>query len=82
MDTLEKVDEAYLRKVLNAPSSTPKSLLYLEMGCMPIQYIIKCRRLNFLHYILNKDENSMVNQVLQAQLENSNKDDWVVQIKK
>ena len=47
-DMLEGVDEMLLRRVLECPMSTPKEMLYLELGVLPLRYIIKMRRLNFL----------------------------------
>ena len=50
--------------------STPKEMLYLELGIVPIRFIIKMRRLNFLQYILQEDENCLIHTFLKAQLEN------------
>ena len=47
IETLEKVDENMLRGILKAPRMSPRALLYLELGCLPIRYIIKSRRLMF-----------------------------------
>ena len=76
---LESVDELLLRKVLSAHSKTPKETLYLESGNTPIRFILMSRRLNFLHYILNEDENSLVRRFLQAQMECS-KGDWITTV--
>ena len=46
------------------------------MGVIPIRYIIKMRRLNFLQYILHEDKNSLVHSCLTAQLENPSPGDW------
>ena len=80
--TLEKVDEQMLRGILNAPRMTPKALVYLELGCLPIRYIIKSRRLMFLHYILSQSEESLLKKFFNAQMENSNKTDWTYQVQK
>ena len=56
---------------------TPKEMLFLEMGCMPIRNFIRERRLSFLHYTLNEDEESMVNKFFKSQLKNKTKKDWV-----
>ena len=53
---LESVDERFMRKLLNCPSKTPINLMYLEMGCLPLRFIIQSRRLNFLKYILDQDD--------------------------
>ena len=76
IDILESVDEGLLRKILEAPCSTPKEMLYLELGVVPIRYIIKERRLNFLWYILNEDEEAMISMVLKKQLETTVTGDW------
>ena len=60
IELLESVDESLLRRILETPVSTPKEMLYLEMGVAPIRFIIKMRRLNFLQYMLKEDEDSLV----------------------
>ena len=64
---LESVDEILLRKVFSAHSKTPKETLYLESGNIPIRFILLSRRLNFLHYLQNEGETSLVRKFLQAQ---------------
>ena len=54
-DYLETIDNTFLRKILKAPTATPKEMLHLELGCMPFRYTIQRRRLSFLHYLLNED---------------------------
>ena len=76
IDMLEGVDEMLLRRVLECPMSTPKEMLYLELGVLPLRYIIKMRRLNFLQYILKEDNNSLIYSFLKAQLEKPTKGDW------
>ena len=77
---LESVDEILLRKLLSAHSKTPKETLYLDSGNIPIRFILMSRRLNFLHYILNEDENSLVRRFLEAQIECSGKGDWIAMV--
>ena len=78
---LEQVDESLLRRILGAPSTTPKCMLYLETGCTPIKFIIRSRRLMFLYYILKEDENSLISKVFYAQLANPVKNDWAMTCK-
>ena len=73
---LEKVDEDLLRKVLECPISTPKEMLYLELGVSPIRNIIRSRRLNYLQYILHEDKESLMYTFLEAQRENPVRNDW------
>ena len=66
--SLEQVDENLLCKILETPISTPREVLHLELGVMPICFIIKCRRLNFLNYILSEPNDSLVKKVLESQM--------------
>ena len=40
LEDLEEVDEALLRNILKAHSKTPIEALYLELGCIPLRYIV------------------------------------------
>ena len=64
---LEKVDEALLRGLLSAHSKTPLEALHLETNCLPVRYILKSRRLMYLHTILQKDSTELVRKVYEAQ---------------
>ena len=79
---LEMVDEMLMERVLEAPSYSSRVLLYLNLGLEPLRYILKQRRLMFLHYILNENEDSLIHQVLQAILDDPKKNDFGFQVKK
>jgi hypothetical protein len=74
---LEREDENLMRKVLGCPSKTPIHLMYLELGWLPIRFIIQSRRLNFLKYVLDTKETSLVKQVFNEQISKPQKSDWV-----
>ena len=76
INKLEQADEILLRRILECPFSTPKEMLYLELNCIPIRFIIMSRRLNFLSSILRDDENSLISKFLQAQMRSPNRNDW------
>ena len=77
---LESVDETLLRKIFSAHSKTPIETLYLESGNIPIRFILMSRRLNFLKYMLNEDEDSLLRSFLEAQLDTPVKGDWVTMV--
>ena len=77
LDLLETIDLLLLRQLLKAPKGTPKEMLFLELGCIPLREIIRERRLGFLHYILNEDPKSMVHRFFKSQMKNKTKKDWV-----
>ena len=74
---LEKIDEQLLRKILKAPSKTPKEMLFLELGCVPLRLIIRSKIMIFLHYILNQPEDSILKKVFNEQIRSPCRNDWV-----
>ena len=53
-------------------------MLYLELGLMPIRFIIMLRRIIYLQHILKqKQEKTLLYRFFKAQIENPNKSDWV-----
>ena len=65
---LEVTQIRYLKRVMKAPLSTPNSFVFLELGMLPVHYIIHCRQLGFLHHILNLNESDPVRRMYDAQL--------------
>ena len=82
IDELEEVDKLLLRRVLGAPESTCIESLYLELGLIPISIIIKARRVKYLHYLVQLNENEMLSKVFNTQWKFPTKDDWTTQVQK
>ena len=76
IEELEKVDRMLLKRILNVPASTPSALLYLEMGIIPLRYIIQARRLMFLRYILTRNETDLLLKNFKVQVREPSKNDW------
>ena len=76
IECLEQIDEMLLRKIIACPRTTPRPMLYLDMGCLPLRYVVKTRRLMFLHYVLNESESSLIHSFFKAQVESPVKGDW------
>ena len=60
IEKLEKCHEMSLRKLLNLPSMTPTPMLYFLTGSTTIRFIVKRRRLVYLHHILKQEEESLI----------------------
>ena len=73
---LESVDLMLLRKLLQTPISSPKASLYLETGCIPIRFLIKGKRIMYLHHILTRNEDALIRKVFSAQVQKPTKGDW------
>ena len=81
IEELEKLDNILLRKFLQVGNSVPTAMLHLELGTLPIRFILTTRRLMFLHYILQEDEESLLFSFLLAQMEDPNDGDWWLTVK-
>ena len=80
LELIETVDTMLLRKLFNTPKTTPKEILFLELGINPLREIIRQRRLNFLKYILDQRADSIMFKVFEKQCEIRTKKDWVTTI--
>ena len=76
IEDLEKIDRILLKRIFEAPSSTSTKSLYLESGCIPIKFMIQAKRIMFLHYLLKREDDELISQVLYAQKEQPIKNDW------
>ena len=77
VEKLENVDESYLRNVLGAHSKVAKETLFIETGKVPRNVVIKMRRLLYWWHLVNKNKNSMLYKVYEAQKFSSVKGDWM-----
>ena len=57
---LENVDKMLLRKIFNVATSCPIEALYLELGCLPLDIVVKCRRINYLHYLVTRKKTELL----------------------
>ena len=54
LEELEKPDSILLRKLLSLSGNPSKVFMQLEMGVIPVKFVIMQKRMNFLHYFLNQ----------------------------
>ena len=79
---LMDLDKSLLRKIFNVPFSTPMESLYLELGCIDIETIIKSRRINYLHYLTKRNDDELIQRFFVAQWNYPHKHDWTEQVRK
>ena len=82
IDQFEKCHEMGLKMLLSAPYGTPKPMLYLLTGSVPIRHQIKRRRLVYLHHILNQEKDSLIRTFFERQFNTMKRTDWATQILK
>ena len=78
---LEQIEEDQMRLLFETDRSCPIHLMYLETGQVPARFQIKRMMLNFYHYILTQKENSLLKQMLEAQIKLPVKGDFYQTIK-
>ena len=81
IEEFESLDRLFFRRLLEVPITTPTESYYWELGVLPVTTIIKARRLNYLHTILNMDKKGMVYSFFTTQWYSPSKGDWTEQIK-
>jgi hypothetical protein len=74
---LESYDESLLMKSTKTGFYFPQAVLYLDFGLWPARVRIEENKLNFLHYILNENENSLLYRFFDAQLKYPVRGEWV-----
>ena len=77
IEQLEQIDEMWVRNLFDLSRNVPKDLLYLEVGLVPISFIIKSRRQMFLRHILQQKKNFLVHKFFMAQMKSPTQNDWV-----
>jgi hypothetical protein len=63
-------------------NNTPKEFLYLELGALPIKWILAQRRINFLKQILSRNDSELIKKVLVAQKNSPTNGDFVKLVEK
>ena len=83
IEQLEKLDLILLRKFLNTPFSVPAEAVYLELGCLNVETIVKTKRINYLHYLVKQKESTMLSKFFLAQWKYPTlRNEWTEQVKK
>ena len=79
IETLEKLDRDFFRKLFKSGAATPIESFYFATNCLPFRHIIMGRRLMFLWSLLHKNESEFVRKFLIAQQLNATKNDLCLQ---
>ena len=69
IEKLEDIQDNFLRILLATPASTPKAALAWDCGALRIKFRIIQMKMNFLHYVLTQNDDSLAHQVLMEQKE-------------
>ena len=81
INCLENLDKVLLKKIFQSHSKVPSEALFLESGCYSVKFYIISRRLNFLHYILNRPEKDLLRNFFEIQSKYPAKNDWCLTVR-
>ena len=76
MRQLERIEEKFMRKILNTTKGCPIVSLYLTLGHIPARFEIQKMKLLYLKYILSENEESLIRKFFYLQLEIPTKGGW------
>ena len=77
LDYLEQPDTILERKLFSKSGNLSKFFIYLELGIIPVKFVLMQKIMNFLHYILKEDTDSMVYKVFCALEEDSKREYFI-----
>ena len=75
LKVLENVDKIFIQYILSGHSKTKHEAYYLELGIIPIKFIVMSRRIMFLHYLLSRNANELLVKFFKAQVSKPGKND-------
>ena len=81
LQELSDLDKSLLRRILKTPITVTTEAMYLELGCLDIETIIKARRINYLFYLVNCDESEMLHKFFITQWKYGKSGDWTEQVR-
>ena len=82
IETFERVEQTFFRKIVNAHSKTPIEAIYLEIGVLPLRFHLMKRRIMFLHTLLNRQDGEITKEVILLQKEECYDGDFYAQTKR
>ena len=78
MTRVGELGAVLMKKILDCSSQIQIEVLYLELGLMPIRFIILLRRVVYLHHILKQQKDqTLLYRFFKAQMKNPIKKYWV-----
>ena len=66
-----------IHQVMLTTTKVSRSLIFLELGFLTIEFILKQKRLNYLHNLLQMDDSTIAKQVIYLQSKSPLVGDWI-----
>ena len=81
MKRLKVTQMQFLKRILHVPSSTCNSIIFHELGVLPIEYVIHAFKLVFLHHIVSLEIDDPVYQMYVEQGKYEMEINWANEVK-
>ena len=81
LEIIERIHTEFLRKITKSRKSTPKYMLYAELGRHPIQIDVKVRMIEYWSSVLNGKQSKLSYQIYKYMYKSQNNYKWPTYIK-
>ena len=81
LKNLKLLQLKFLKHIMRCPYSTPNVGIFLELGLLPIEYVIDIRQMTYLQHILSLPSDDPVNLLYNQQLLYTHEKNWANSIK-
>ena len=79
---LSKLDKLFFQKLTESARSTPTESCFLEFSVLPIEMVLKGRRVNYFHYLVSQNPSVMLLNFFRIQWVDPVPGDWTMMVKK
>ena len=69
VESFERIEQGFFRKILSAHSKTPIESIYLELGVVPFSFKLMSRRIMYYHSVMHRDDNELTKKMMLLQQE-------------
>ena len=82
MESFERTEQSFFRKILNAHSKTPIETIYLELGIIPLRFHLMKRRILYFHTVMGRNDDEITKKVVTQQMSRCARGDFFEQVER
>ena len=71
-----------MRQIFSVPQSVSTESLNLELGAIPIKFVLMSRKISYLHYLARLEKSEMLYKVFLAQWKYPVKGNWTLEVRR
>ena len=66
IQSFERIEQSFFRKILQAHSKTPIEAIYLELGVLPLRYHLIKKRLSYFREVMDRADDELTKMIVVA----------------